>query len=224
MESLQQRRWYRKLCTFFKILKEKSPEYLFNIIPTRNNVHRTRNSHNIPHLNLKHSFFKNSFFPATIIEWNKLDSNICSLDSYNVFKKRILKFIRPSPNSVFESHNSKRIKLLSRIRLELSHLREHKFKHSFQDTLNPICICGKDIETPCHYLLACPNYDVERSTLLNNLRQIAPNILNYNNSQITQVLLYGDTSFKNETNTNILKSTISYLLATKRFDKPIFED
>ena len=170
------------------------------------------------------SFFKNSFSPATTIEWNKLDSNICNLDSYNVFKKRILKFIRPSPNSVFECHNPKGIKLLSRKRLGLSHLREHKFKHSFQDTLNPICICGKDIETPCHYLLACPNYDVERSTLLNNLRQIAPNILNYNNSQITQVLLYGDTSFKNETNTNILKSTISYLLATKRFDKPIFED
>ena len=145
------------------------------------------------------------------------------MDSYNVFKKRILKFIRPSPNSVFECHNPKGIKLLSRIRLGLSHLREHKFKHSFQDTLNPICICGKDIEIACHYLLACPNYDVERSTLL-TIAQIAPNILNYSKSQITQVLLYGDTSFKNETNTNILKSTISYLLATKRFDKPIFED
>ena len=181
MESLQQRRWYSKLCTFFKILKEKSLEHLFNIIPTRNNIHRTRNSHNIPHLNLKHSFFKNSFFPATIIEWNKLDSNICNLDSYNVFKKHILKFIGPSPNSVFDCHNPKGIKLLSRIRLGLSHLCEHKFKHSFQDTLNPICICGKDIETPCHYPLACPNYDVERNTLLSNLRQIAPNILNYNN-------------------------------------------
>ena len=25
----------------------------------------------------------------------------------------------------------------------LSHLRDHKFKHSFQNTLNPLCICGK---------------------------------------------------------------------------------
>ena len=149
----------------------------------------------------------------------QLDSNICNLDSYNVLKKHILKFIRPSPNSVFECHNPKVIKLLSRITLGLSHLREHRFKHSFQDTLNPICICGKDIETPCHYLLACSNYDVERNTLLSNLRQIAPNILNYKNSQIIQVLLDDDTSFKNETNTNILKSTISYLLATKRFSK-----
>ena len=31
LESLQQRRWYRKLCTFLKITKEKSPNHLFDI-------------------------------------------------------------------------------------------------------------------------------------------------------------------------------------------------
>ena len=30
------------------------------------------------------------------------------------------------------------LQLLTRLRLGLSHLREHKFKHNFQDTLNPI--------------------------------------------------------------------------------------
>ena len=33
LESLQHRRWYRKLCCFYKILKDQSPKYLFNIIP-----------------------------------------------------------------------------------------------------------------------------------------------------------------------------------------------
>ena len=54
LESLQQRRWYRKLCTFLKIIKEKSPDYLFNIISNHfsnlfknNSNHRTRNSCNI---------------------------------------------------------------------------------------------------------------------------------------------------------------------------------
>ena len=28
----------------------------------------------------------------------------------------------------------------------LSHLRDHKFKHSFQDALNPLCICGKTLK------------------------------------------------------------------------------
>ena len=76
LESLQQRHWHRKLCTFLKIVKEKSPDYFFNIIPKNNSNHRTRNSYNIPQFNIKHNFFKNSFFPSVIAEWNKLDSDI----------------------------------------------------------------------------------------------------------------------------------------------------
>ena len=221
MESLQQRRWYRKLCTFLKIIKEKSPDYLFNIIPKNNSNHRTRNSYNIPQFNIKHNFFKNSFFPSVIAEWNKLDSDIRNLNSLSLFKSRILKFIRPNPNSIFNCHNPKAIKYLSRIKLGLSHLRKHIFKHSFQDTLNPICACGSDIETPCHHLISCPTFDAERNTLLNNIRQIAPSILNLNHSQITHVLLYGDSSLKNETNTEILNSTMNYILSTKRFEGSI---
>ena len=81
-------------------------------------------------------------------EWNKLDSGIRNLNSLSLFKSRILKFIQPNPNSIFNSHNPEAIKYLSRIILGLSHLREHKLKHSFQDTLIPICACGSDIETP----------------------------------------------------------------------------
>ena len=198
LESLQQRRWYRKLCTFFKIIKERYPDYLFNIIPKNNPNHKTRNSYNIPQFNIKHNFFKNSFFPFAIAEWNKLDSDIRNLNSLRLFKSRILKFIRPNPKSIFNCHNPKAIKYLSRIRLSLSHLREHKFKHSFQDTLIPICACGSDIvdQTPCHYLISCPIFDAERNTLLNNIRQIAPSILNLNHSQITHVFLYGNSSLK----------------------------
>ena len=38
----------------------------------------------------------------------------------------------------------------SGIKLGFSHLREHKFR---QDTLNPICNYGDNIETTTHYLL-----------------------------------------------------------------------
>ena len=81
----------------------------------------------------KHNFFKNSFFPSSVIEWNKLDPNFRNATSLNLFKKDLLKFIRPSPNvflSVFKFHNCKGIKYLARLHLGLSHLRGHKFKHS----------------------------------------------------------------------------------------------
>ena len=67
-----------------------------------------------------------------IIEWNNLDPNLRNSDTYGTFRNAILKFIRPSPNSVFKGHNPQGIKFLTRLRLGLSQLCEHKFKHSFQ--------------------------------------------------------------------------------------------
>ena len=75
-ESLQQRRRYRKLCSFYKVFKNESPCYLFNIIPIRSPAYSTRNHVNIPLFKTNHNFFKNSFFPSTIIEWNNLDPNL----------------------------------------------------------------------------------------------------------------------------------------------------
>ena len=183
-----------------------------------NSNHRTRNSYNIPQFNIKHNYFKNSFLLLVIAEWDKLDSDIQNLNSLSLFKSRIIKFIWSKPNSIFNSHNPKAIKYLSRVRLGLCHLSEHKFKHSFQDKLTPICACGSDIETPCHYFISCPIFDAEQNTLLKNTRKIVPRILNLNQSQITHVLLYGDSFLKNETNTEILNSTVNYILFTKRFE------
>ena len=143
-------------------------------------------------------------------------------ETLNIFKSKILKFIRPTANSIFRFHNPIGVKLLSRPRLGLSHLREYKLKHSFQDTLNPLCSCGKEVETTFHFLLSCPNYSDERLTLLSKIRNISPNILENTNSQITQFFLYGDKNFTASTSFLILSSAIEYILATKRFDEPPF--
>ena len=41
-EFLQQRRWYRKLCFLFKIIKNLSPKYLFELIATARQAYMTR--------------------------------------------------------------------------------------------------------------------------------------------------------------------------------------
>ena len=106
---------------------------------------------NIPLFNVKHDYFKNSFFPSTIIEWSNLYSKTKNSESLAIFKKSILAFIRRYTNTTFHCHNSKGLKLIKRLGLGSRHLRFHKFKHSFQDTLNPICNCGT-AETIIHYL------------------------------------------------------------------------
>ena len=68
LESLQERRWYRKLCYFFKIFKGQSPDYLSKILPSIKRAYNTRNVDNILCFNTRHNFFRNSFFPSTLIE------------------------------------------------------------------------------------------------------------------------------------------------------------
>ena len=151
-------------------------------------------------------------------EWSQLDLSLRRCDSYNVFKNNILKFIRPSSNSFFDCHNPIGIKYITRIRLGLSHLREHKFKHSFQDTLNPICNCGNDVESAIHFFLHCPLYNNERRVLLNSLVNIDQTLLANTDFSLTQIFLFGNTTLEN---TKIINLTIDFVLSTKRFDEPL---
>ena len=130
LESLESRRWFRKLCFFFKILKNNSPDYLFKIIPQRRSAYITRNSDEIPLFKTNHNFNKNSFFPSTTIEWNNLDHDLRNTEIYTLFRSSILKFLRPSPNSFYGCQNIMGIMLVSRLCLGLTNLREHKLKHS----------------------------------------------------------------------------------------------
>ena len=157
LESLRDQRWCRKLFLFYKILENKNPKYPSGLIPTRCSLYSTRNIHNIPLVNTKYNVFKNYLFTSTIIQWNNVDPHLRRSENFSVFKRNILKFIRPSPNSVYNCHNLRGICLITRLRLGLRHLREHKFKHGFQDTSNPLCCCGDDIVSTEHFLLHCPN-------------------------------------------------------------------
>ena len=47
-ESLQQERWYRKLCCLFKIISNQLPTYLFQLVPSAITRYLSRNSENIP--------------------------------------------------------------------------------------------------------------------------------------------------------------------------------
>ena len=58
-----------------------------------------------------------------------------------------------------------------RLRVGMSYLREHKFKHNFHNCLNPIYSCGLDIKSTSYFLLPCPTSNDERYTLLSTLNK-----------------------------------------------------
>ena len=136
----------------------------------------------------------------TIKDWNNLDPQIRKSKRISIFKSNILKFIRPKPNNVYYCHNPKGIKLLTRLRLGLIHLCEHKCKHNFQDCLNPICLCGNKIENSTHYLLHYPTYTNERLFVLNRIKSTDCSILESSDAAVTKILLFGDNTLSNLSN------------------------
>ena len=112
--------------------------------------------------------------------------------------------------------------MVTKLQLVLNHLRDHKFKHSFQDCLNPVCSSSNEVEASGHFLLHCLNYLHERETILDNVKSVLPNILEQIDFFINNVLLFGDTSLDNSSNTIILKVAIKCMTSTKRFNDSTF--
>ena len=83
------------------------------------------------------------------------------------------------------------------------------------------CFCSKENETSTHYLLYCPTHTNERMTLLNKIKSINCSILEFSDAAVTKILVFGDNTVRNFSNTLILNSTIDYILSTKRFDDSI---
>ena len=90
LESLQQRRLYRKLCYFFKLTKNQFPKYPFSNIPTIRSKYRTRNIDKIPQFNVRHTFFRNSYFPSIVTKWNNLDKSVKNSESFSIFKEKYI--------------------------------------------------------------------------------------------------------------------------------------
>ena len=74
----------------------------------------------------------------------------------------------------------------------------------------------QDTETTCHYLLHCPNYTNERSTLLNIVSTINENSLTSCDATTVKLLLYGDKFLDTETNYLILNASVDFILLSKR--------
>ena len=134
----------------------------------------------------------------------------------------MLKFIRPSPNNVFNCHNCKGINFLTRLRPSLSHLNEHKSKHSFQDNLNSFFSCDLDVETNTHFFLYYTLFTNQRPTILSAVKDIDSSLTNTNDSMLTHILLFGKTSLDTSANTLLLNAKMNYIISTNRFKESLF--
>ena len=165
--------------------------------------------------------FQSSFYPNCTSEWNKLDPEIRLAPSLAVFKTKLLSKIRPPAKPVFGIHDPTGLSYLFQIRVGLSRLNFHKFKHNFRDTVNPMCPTNDRIEDTEHFLLLCPSFDVQQRHLLAGVSVPLQQFVEINslpNDVLVQILLYGDENLSNEINKSILELTLVFIHNTGRFD------
>ena len=126
--------------------------------PSRSAFLQSQSLHQVETYYFRTSNFKNYFFLYTIVQCNKLDLDIQKSKSYTIFQNTLLKIGLPNQLSVYRFHNPIRLKLLTRLRVGLSHLHEHIFKNHFQSCINLLCSCCLEIESTTHFLLQCHHF------------------------------------------------------------------
>ena len=113
-----------------------------------------------------------------------------------------------------EVFNTKEIKLRqikkTRLRPDLSHLRVQKYKQSVQVLGILFVVVALMEKVSSHYFLHCRLFPAERSTLLNNLKEIDRTILNKGDLVVTHIKLYGEESFKEKVNLLILNASTDF--------------
>ena len=124
-------------------------------------------------------------------EWNRLSTETHNSTSCQEFRKSLLSFIKLTCSSLFFIHELAGVKLLVRLRLGFSHLREHKSRANFNDTLNPLCSCILEPETSSQYLLCCHKFSSARLALMNDLNLINLTIFRSNETALVKILLFG---------------------------------
>ena len=126
----------------------------------------------------------------------------------------------PPAKSVFGIHDPIGLSYLTQLRVALSKLNFHKFKHNFRDTINPMCPTNDGIENTEHFLLLCPSFEIQRRNLLARVFALLRPLgyVNIPNEPLTHLLLYGDKDFPNDLNKNILELTLEFIHETGRFD------
>ena len=99
-ESLYDRRWYRRLCQFFVLKKQRSPQYLAAEIPNERQLRYNLRNPRVYDQNIgRTNRFANTYFQNSFMEWNKLDNEVKQSVSIAHCERRrseITKVIQPS--------------------------------------------------------------------------------------------------------------------------------
>ena len=118
--------------------------------------------------------------------------------------------IRPKKRHLFGLNGRVRVNLPTRLRVDFSDLKLHKFDHRFNCD-SPLCSCGQGYGSTVQFFLHCQLYIDLRGMLLDSVSEIIfSDVRVYPDQHMCHILLC-------VANRMILESTIRYIKDSKRF-------
>ena len=152
------------------------------------------------------TFFRESFFPKTICEWNKIENDeLKSCESKEIFRACICSsYLTKKSCKLYNFGDKMTCISMARMRMGLNHLHYYLFKIGVRD--NPKCslyICDlNDIEDVLHYLLICPHFRSERTELYKDISMIIlEQTIDAMSDKLCANLLYGFSVYTTKKNT-----------------------
>ena len=105
-EILYYRRWYRRLCHFYKLRNDQRPYYLYSEIPQKHKHHYNLCRPNVYEPNVTSTNrFSHTYFQNCMREWNLSDVTIKNSPTISMFKRELVRLVRPSKKSYFGIHD-----------------------------------------------------------------------------------------------------------------------
>ena len=98
---------------------------------------------------------------------------------------------------------------------------EHKYRHAFLDTLNPLCNCSLEVEDNGHFFLRYLNFENAWRSLFIDISSISSSFENFPSHLKVELLLFGDSKLPAIDNNLILKVSIKYIMTTNRYSVPL---
>ena len=96
------------------------------------------------------------------------------------------------------------------MRLGFRDLCERKFRHNFENTLNPLFSYSIKAEAATHYSLRFHFYKANRATIMTELENIPISFSTVSDNNLLSLLLYGNDKFNNSKNREISILTLRF--------------
>ena len=218
-ETLDKRHWSRRLILFYKIINNITPAYTRAPIPNlQKPFYSFRVRTVIGQICARTDKYKSRFYPNCQSEWENVDLEIRTALSLAFFRAKISRIICTTPKQVYGVHNPKRLATLTQLRVGLSELNYHKFRHNFNTTINPLCPINDGVEDTEHFMLHFHSYQLQRNSLHSRVQSVlfSCDLSSPSTVELVSILLYGDERLNFESNKIIIKATLDFIESSKK--------